>query len=177
VIDRDLFLTQWAILEDRFRREHSRAVALEYLNYLNAIGFDDAEFRAACAIVFVEREYFPRPVDFEEATRGQVEARALDAWQEVLGLLSHSPNSEAALLALAGLDVPTSFSLDAVGGIGALRETERRELRFLRADFLKAWAVYDRERRREVQADSPHELTRAQGVRQIVAGSGGKEGR
>lgn len=71
MIDAGIFKNEWAILEERFDQEHSRAYANRVYEILNDAGLETDEFQHACKVIF--RRYpweddqpyrFPRAEDF-----------------------------------------------------------------------------------------------------------------
>jgi len=61
----------WQLLCRRFSREPVKAEAAAYLQYLEAL-LTPAQLDQAVRIVWADREYFPRPVDFVNAAHAQV---------------------------------------------------------------------------------------------------------
>lgn len=89
MIDPDVFAREMGVLEDRFPGERSDEVLQRYYRVLNR-QMETGEFVEACERLFVEREHFPRPVDFLEATGRDPEAEALEQWELVREAMTRS---------------------------------------------------------------------------------------
>jgi len=129
MIDQIVFTAEWAILCERWGKTYSGPVTARYYQHLSA-RMDTASFRDACAHLFAESEFFPKPDDFVSAVQASDEARALDQWDlcyRVMEGESHVWDR----MSPAGRRV-----VALLGGPSRLGDTPIDSVPFVRRDFL-----------------------------------------
>lgn len=145
MIDAEVFAEEWAVLNDRFPGSRSQRVADRYYDFLDA-RIDTETFLAASERIFAEAEHFPRPADFLEAVRGDVEERARKMWPEVRKVVAaYSPYpvwSEGEqyyrhrrMLEELPDDVREAVRL--LGGVGSFAGLDSEALWFRRREFIR----------------------------------------
>ena len=133
MIDQDRFKTEWVILGERFRRDHSDPVMARYFQYLND-RLDTEQFCMACRKLFNTKEFFPTPEDFVRCVVGSEESLALEQWD----LCQRIMEGERHILDRMSPAGKRAVSL--LGGVGRLGQTKISEVQFVRKDFLKFFA-------------------------------------
>src|SRR5690606_10359412 len=83
VIDRRVFTAEFTLLLDRFGRDPHQLLIARYFGYLNA-RLTTEEFTAAARKIFEEARYWPAPIDFIEAAKGDPKRLAAEAWGQLL---------------------------------------------------------------------------------------------
>lgn len=148
MIDQHEFRNQWTLLTERFGRDPGDAVAAAYYEILSS-EMDTESFRAASRHVFRHREFFPRPIDFIDATRPDIEAEALEQW-ELAPAATHDAGARSRLTKEARRVV------DLLGGFDVFRQTSPDKLSHVRREFMqlygKAAEVARREASRQLEA-------------------------
>ena len=144
MIDQDVFNIEWAVICERCNRDPSQVLAARYYQALSPRMTTD-EFRAAARVVFEEREFLPRPVDFIAAVRPSVEAEALTQWERCQQVMAGSEK------ALARMSPAGKRTIQLLGGTDRLRNTKLDETQFVRRDFLKLFGDAEEIHRRENQ--------------------------
>lgn len=138
MIDRSVFRDEWAMLCERFRltgqREPSSVMRQRYLEYLSP-RLDTEQFRAAARVVYAEREFFPRPIDFVDAAGLSTETEALEQWDLCRRVMDGSAEAEAAMTD-EGLSV-----LRLMGGARTLRMTALEDVQWRRKEFLQLYGT------------------------------------
>lgn len=136
MIDRDTFGDVWAILEERFGKEHSQPTRAMYYKSLSE-RLTTEEFRGAARHLFDSAEFFPKPDDFVEAVRGDTETRALKSWETV----------EQVVRGFSSRDELTSEAertVKLMGGMRQLRMTRDENWPHRRREFLKLYGDAER---------------------------------
>lgn len=80
MIDPEVFKVEWEVLAERFRKDHSQAIAARYYQSLSA-RMDTGEFRAACRVIFDRDGYFPAPEEFLSCLSKPGRSEAFDQWE------------------------------------------------------------------------------------------------
>lgn len=127
------------ILLDRFGRQNMLDVTLDrYAQYIEAHLTED-EFLLACRVIFENDTYWPSPVRFVEAARGNPKELADSEWNQLMVALKENP---------AELPVTERgrAALKAIGGYRALMEATDYSLESLRKRFMGAYADAGREK-------------------------------
>lgn len=136
MIDQGVFKNEWALLCERFRMTSEKAPSQpqmkRYYRYLSE-RMDTETFQRAAEIVWAQREFFPRPVDFVEAVDAGDEVRALEQWKFCQRLMSGDRS------ALEEMDEQGRQVVDLMGGISELRRTKIDETKWRRREFLKLY--------------------------------------
>lgn len=144
MIDATEFRAAWVLLCERFNREASDLLMQAYYDDLSP-EMDTESFKAACRHVFRHREFFPRPADFLEAGKPDVNAEALAQWETVQQVMSgndepyHSLNPEAKRV------------IKLIGGVGTLRNTDLDRIPFVRREFFELYGRAAEVARREAK--------------------------
>ena len=130
MIDQDVFNIEWAVICERHNRDPSQVLAARYYQSLSP-RMTTEEFRAAARVVFEEREFFPRPVDFIDAIRPSVEAEALEQWELCERVMAGSKE------AFMHMSPAGRRTVDLLGGTDRLHNTRLNDVQFVRRDFMK----------------------------------------
>ena len=146
MIDQDVFKKAWTLLCERFNREPSQVLMSAYYGTLSE-QMDTEQFRRAAHQVFVEREFFPRPVDFLNAAQPDPRADALDQWEQCQKLMRGDP---------VKLTDEGKRVVQLLGGERQLKETKLDAVPFVRKEFLQLYgeaaAIAQRESRQQISA-------------------------
>lgn len=120
MIDRHVFVREFAMLLDRFGREMSAPGIDRYRTFLNA-QLTTSEFEAAARIIFEEDQWFPSPRRFVDAARGNAKELAESEWDNLLQQTrdAHFHDSTPPRLTEAG-----RAALKAAGGWSAVARAE-----------------------------------------------------
>lgn len=129
MIDQGVFKNEWAILCERFNRQHSAPIAARYYQHLSE-RMDTEQFRAASLRVFGFNEFFPTPEDFVTKITGTEDAEALDQWELCLRVME----GERHILDRMSPDGQRIIAL--LGGVDRLGQTPLDSVPFVRKDFL-----------------------------------------
>lgn len=78
-IDRTTFTREFTLLLERFGREPHQLMTARYFEYLNA-RLTTEEFETAARKLFEEARYWPAPIEFLHAAKGDPKQLANDAW-------------------------------------------------------------------------------------------------
>lgn len=133
MINEQLFKEAWARLDLRWPGRATTDLGKMYYVVLNE-EMTTEQFQYAVGVVFRNREFFPRPVDFVEAVREDVQSEAMDQWEIVQKVMSGNHAFAVEELSEAGRRV-----LRVMGGEMALRKTGTSDQRFIRAEFLRLY--------------------------------------
>lgn len=131
VIDQNVFKQAWALLSERFGREQSDILMKAYYDDLSP-DMDTESFRRAVRHVFRNREFFPRPIDFIDAVRPDVEAEALGQW-ELAPAAVHDANARGRLTKEA------RRVIDLIGGFDVFRQTPPDGMSYVRREFMQLY--------------------------------------
>lgn len=142
MIDPKEFRAAWVLLCERFNREASDLLMQAYYDDLSS-QMDTGMFKRAARIVFREREFFPRPVDFLEAVEPDSEAAALTQWGLVQSVMAGNDDAHRQL------DPESRRVVQLIGGIGTLRNTELNRVHFVRREFFDLYGKAAEIARRE----------------------------
>ncbi len=157
MIDQDVFNIEWAVICERCNRDPSQVLAARYYQALSP-RMTTEEFRVAARVVFEEREFLPRPVDFIEAIRPSVEAEALVQWELCEQVMAGSTK------ALERMSPAGKRTVQLLGGTDRLRNTKLDEIPFVRRDFLKLFGDAEEIHRREAQPTALPVSDQAKGI-------------
>lgn len=130
MIDQSVFKTTWALLCERFNRQHSDPLMLAYYKTLSEQMSTD-QFRAASQMIFEEREFFPRPADFLERARPSIEAECMSQWEAVQGWISGG--------SAVGVNEESQRVVRMLGGRHQLGMTNVDSLPFVRKEFFQLY--------------------------------------
>jgi hypothetical protein len=131
MLDQAIFKSAWAILCERFDRQRSDTLMMAYYKVL-APQLSTSQFQAACARIFVDREFFPRPADFLAEVRPDPKADALEQWVQVHELMRGFGDRHA-------LDPAATRAVAMLGGMSKLRNTPLDSVQWVRRDFLQLY--------------------------------------
>lgn len=101
-IDRRAFTAEFTLLLERFGREPHQILIARYFEYLNA-KLTTEEFTAAARKLFEEARYWPAPIDFLHAAKGDPKRLAADAWGALLTAAQRGRPTDAPPEAIAAL--------------------------------------------------------------------------
>lgn len=163
-IDEGVFKNAWALLCERFGRTPSTPLMLAYFRTLDP-QMSTAEFRQAAQVVFEEREFFPRPVDFLEALREDPSVEALKEWADVQQYIAGH---------VADLSPLTAEVVAIMGGKRELGQAKMESMPHLRREFMQTYAQLARAEasdRRQLAARKGRALEQGEGPRLLVEGS------
>lgn len=141
MIDQNVFKQAWAVLCERFGREQSDILMKAYYDDLSP-DLDTNSFRRAVRYVFRNREFFPRPIDFIDAVRPDVETEALEQWE----LAPAAVNSADARRRLTK---EARRVIDLIGGFDVFRQSPPEQLRHVRREFMQLYGKAAEIARRE----------------------------
>jgi hypothetical protein len=130
MLDQAIFKSAWAILCERFDRQRSDTLMMAYYKVL-APQLSTSQFQAACARIFVDREFFPRPADFLAEVRPDPRLAATTQWEAVQELMRGET---------ADLDPTAKRVVRALGGTAKLRNTSLDAVQYVRRDFMALYA-------------------------------------
>lgn len=82
-IDRTTFTREFTLLLERFGRDAHKLMIQRYFEYLDA-RLTTEEFETAARKLFEEARYWPAPVEFLHAAKGDPKRLADDAWAQLL---------------------------------------------------------------------------------------------
>lgn len=133
-VDRDVFLREFELLEERFNRKHSDPVVARYHAYLDA-HLTTEQFEGAAIAVFNEERYFPAPHTFVERALGSLDDAAAREWGALYQAHLRGERAEVSDAARrAWSDVGGAAALNADGA--------DRALAFLRRDFVVSYRAH-----------------------------------
>lgn len=134
-IDRTAFLREMALLAELFNRPMlSDPLIARYKAYLDT-QLTTAQFEHAAHTIFAEDQYFPAPVRFVHAAKGDPAQLARQEWD---ALLEHASKGQLAPLTEAG-----KLALRAVGGWSSVAYADQGRLPSLRKAFLESYGLQD----------------------------------
>lgn len=140
MIDRRVFTREFTVLLERFGRagDASEILIQRYLQFLDS-ELDTAEFEFAAREIFNRDQFWPSPLRFVEAARGNPTQLAGSEWDQLMIALKDNP---------AELPVTDRgrAALKAIGGFRALMEATDYSLEGLRKRFLGAYQDVERPR-------------------------------
>lgn len=102
MIDRRVFTAEFTLLLERFGRDPHQLLIARYFDYLNA-RLTTEEFTAAARKIFEEARYWPAPIDFIEAAKGDPKRLAAEAWGQLLTAAQRGRPHDAPPDAIAAL--------------------------------------------------------------------------
>lgn len=85
-VDRRVFTAEFTLLLERFGREPHQLLIARYFEYLDA-RLTTEEFQAAARRLFEEARFWPAPVEFLHAAKGDPKQLAGEAWQALIKAL------------------------------------------------------------------------------------------
>lgn len=85
-VDRRVFTAEFTLLLERFGREPHQLLIARYFEYLDA-RLTTEEFQAAARKLFEEARFWPAPVEFLHAAKGDPKQLAGEAWQALIKAL------------------------------------------------------------------------------------------
>jgi len=138
-INPEVLAGELEILVNRFHGHKLLDVVLDrYAQYIES-HLTEEEFLLACRVIFENDTYWPSPLRFVEAARGNPAQLAGSEWDQLMIALKENP---------AELPVTDRgrAALKAVGGYRALMEATDYSLESLRKRFLGAYADAGREK-------------------------------
>lgn len=148
-LDKRVFLREMAVLAELFNRPQlSDPLIARYYEYLNTRMTTD-EFEAAARRIFEEERYWPAPITFLHAAKGDPKLLARQEWD---ALIERAAKSELAELSDAG-----KRALRALGGWAAVAYADQARLPSLRRAFLESYSGAGPE-------EIPHEAPQLEGT-------------
>lgn len=163
MIDKSAFRDVWAVLEERFGKEHSGPTRAMYYQSLSE-KLSTEEFKVAARRLFDSAEFFPKPDDFVEEVRGDTETRALKSWetvdQVVRGFASRDELTDEA-----------ERTVKLMGGMRQLRMTRDENWPHRRREFLKLYGDAERIEAQESKEELPPGDTSAEDLLEEATGA------
>ncbi|AZI45364.1 hypothetical protein EHF33_20860 (plasmid) [Deinococcus psychrotolerans] len=86
MIDHEIFLAEWAVLEDRFQTRHNQETMARYLEALDA-ELSVPQLKTACVRAFRHETFFPSPQCLIDHALGDFLTRAEEAWDGIMSRL------------------------------------------------------------------------------------------
>lgn len=130
-IDRNAFLREMAILAELFNRPMlSDPLIARYKAVLDT-QLTTQQFEHAAATIFAQDSFFPPPIRFIHAAKGDPAQTARQEWD---ALLEHARKGD-----LAPLTEPGKAALKAIGGWTAIAYADEFRLSSLRKQFLESY--------------------------------------
>lgn len=130
-LDKRVFLREMAVLAELFNRPQlSDPLVARYYEYLSA-RMTTGEFEAAARRIFEEERYWPAPITFLHAVKGDPAQSARSEWD---ALLERAAKNERAELSEAG-----KKALRALGGWSTVAYADQGRLPSLRRAFLESY--------------------------------------
>lgn len=134
-LDKRVFLREMAVLAELFNRPQlSDPLIARYYEYLNTRMTTD-EFEAAARRIFEEERYWPAPITFLHAAKGDPQLLAREEWDRLL--------TQAAQGQLAELSAAGRKALAALGGWPRIAYAQEGALPSLRKAFLESYTTDD----------------------------------
>ena len=138
-IDRSVFTREFTLLLERFGKDPHALMTARYFEYLDA-RLDTRQFEAAARTIFAEDQYWPAPIRFLHAAKGDPAQLARQEWDRLL--------EDAAKGALAELSDGGKRALRALGGWARVAYANEGALPSLRKAFLESYADKSQEEQR-----------------------------
>lgn len=129
-IDRSVFTREFTLLLERFGRDPHPLMTQRYFEYLNA-HLDTTQFEVAARAIFAEDAYWPAPIRFLHAAKGDPAQLARQEWDRLL--------EDAAKGQLAPLSEAGKAALRALGGWATVAYADQGRLPSLRKAFLESY--------------------------------------
>lgn len=130
-LDKRVFLREMAVLAELFNRPQlSDPLVARYYEYLSA-RMTTTEFEAAAKRIFEEERYWPAPITFLHAVKGDPARKAREEWD---ALLEKAARNELSELSEAG-----KKALKALGGWSTVAYADQGRLPSLRRAFLESY--------------------------------------
>lgn len=130
-IDRTVFTREFTLLLERFGRDPHPLMTQRYFEYLNA-RLTTSEFETAARKIFAEDQFWPAPIRFVHAAKGDPQQLARQEWD---ALIEKAANNELAQLSNAG-----KKALRALGGWPTVAYADQGRLPSLRKAFLESYS-------------------------------------
>lgn len=147
-IDRTTFTREFTLLLERFGKDPHALMTARYFEYLNA-RLTTPEFETAARRIFEEDQFWPAPVRFLHAAKGDPQQLARQEWD---ALIERAAKSELAELSDNG-----KRALRALGGWAAVAYADQARLPSLRRAFLESYTSTGAE-------PAPHEALQLEGT-------------
>lgn len=107
MLNKNLFIREFAILEERFNRTSSRIIADRYYDTIKHL--TNEEYKRAADHIFANDEYWPTPKRFIELANGNTREHAINEWHTLIEACARnnlnpalSPAGIAAMRAIGG---------------------------------------------------------------------------
>lgn len=139
-IDPKTFAIEMQTLSDRFNHKLSDSVVQGYYRALSSL--DENDFKRACQKVFVERRFFPSPLEIIHAALGEPAEAAQREWVIIITAVSHNEKLGDRVTQIA------RRALTSIGGYVAIREGHG-SISMLRRDFLAAYETLLKEEQQQ----------------------------
>lgn len=133
-IDRTVFTREFTLLLERFGKDPHQLMTARYFEYLDA-RLTTPQFEQAARIIFAEDQFWPAPIRFIHAAKGDPHQLARQEWDELL--------TAAAQGQLANLSPAGQRALRAVGGWRSIAFAQDGALPTLRRAFLDSFTTND----------------------------------
>ncbi|MFA5594871.1 MAG: hypothetical protein WDA15_06280 [Trueperaceae bacterium] len=147
-IDRTVFTREFTLLLERFGRDPHPLMTQRYFEYLNA-RLTTSEFETAARKIFEQDQFWPAPVAFLHAAKGDPAQLARQEWD---ALIESAAKNELAELSEAG-----KKALRALGGWSTVAYADQARLPSLRRAFLESYGD-------QGPAQVPHEALQLEGT-------------
>lgn len=162
MIDRDTFDDAFAMLEDRFKRDHGQETRAMYYRILSDELTTD-QFQLAARKLFRSATYFPKPDDFVKAVGGDQEQRALEDWETVQDVFLNLADKN-------DLSPEGRRTIKLLGGWGQVGRTKKSNLPHVREDFMEMYGTAARMESDDHPDQLPPEDSRAEDLLEEATG-------
>lgn len=147
MLDKKTFLREIAILAELFNRPAlSEVLVGRYYDYLDQ-HLTTEQFEQAARQIFAEDQYWPAPIRFLHAAKGDPQQLARQEWDALI--------AEATAGKLADLTDQGKTALRAIGGWSTVAYANQAALPSLRRAFLESYSSTQSEPEPALQLDSP----------------------
>jgi len=130
-IDKNVFTREFTLLLERFGKDPHALMTARYFEYLDA-RLDTGQFEVAARAIFAEDAFWPAPIRFLHAAKGDPAQLARQEWDRLL--------EDAAKGDLAPLSDAGKAALRAIGGWSRVAYAQEGALPSIRKAFLETYA-------------------------------------
>lgn len=131
MIDRAVFTREFTLLLERFARDPHALMTQRYFEYLDT-HLDTHQFEAAARTIFAEDQFWPAPIRFLHAAKGDPAQLARQEWD---ALLQAAAKGDLAPLSEAG-----KAALRAIGGWSRVAYAQEGALPSIRKAFIETYS-------------------------------------
>lgn len=143
MINKTVFTREFTLLLERFARDPHQLMTQRYFEYLDQ-HLTTPEFEQAARQIFAEDQYWPAPIRFLHAAKGDPQQQARQEWDALI--------AEATAGKLADLTDQGMLALRAIGGWSTVAYANQAALPSLRKAFLESYSSTPEP---QLQLDSP----------------------